>query len=60
MKVGGGEIGDEEYGLKGIDDLEGGWMWDNNHIQGIQSGGSIHVINLLTSGVFSVNTMQCF
>ncbi len=27
------------------------------HIQGFQSADSIHAINLLTSGVFTVNTM---
>ncbi len=28
--------------------------------QGIQSGGSIHVINLLTSGMFTVNAMWSY
>ncbi len=33
-------------------------MFDLN--QGIQPGGSIHAINLLTSGLFTVNVMWSY
>ncbi len=30
------------------------------YLQGIQSAGSIHVVNLLTSGLFTVNAMWTY